>query len=80
MLDTFVQLLPELGVAVGQTFLMLGIALAASILLGGPLGVLVFLTGPGQSLDRPLAVSYTHLDVYKRQRSRRAASISCRSA
>lgn len=46
MLDTFVQLLPELGVAVGQTFLMLGIALAASILLGGPLGVLVFLTGP----------------------------------
>lgn len=55
MLDTFVQLLPELGVAVGQTFLMLGIALAASILLGGPLGVLVFLTGPGQSLDRPLA-------------------------
>jgi D-methionine transport system permease protein len=55
MLDTFVQLLPELGVAVGQTFLMLGIALTASILLGGPLGVLVFLTGPGQSLDRPLA-------------------------
>ena len=31
MLDTFVQLLPELGVAVGQTFLMLAIALAASI-------------------------------------------------
>ena len=54
MLDTFVQLLPELGVAIGQTFLMLAIALSASILLGGPLGVLVFLTGPGQSLDRPV--------------------------
>ena len=54
MLDTFVQL-PELGVAIGQTFLMLAIALSASILLGGPLGVLVFLTGPGQSLDRPCA-------------------------
>ena len=26
MLDTFVQLLPELGVAIGQTFLMLAIA------------------------------------------------------
>ena len=28
MLDTFVQLLPELGVAIGQTFLMLAIALS----------------------------------------------------
>ena len=53
MLDTFVQLLPELGVAIGQTFLMLAIALSASILLGGPLGVLVFLTGPGQSRTAP---------------------------
>lgn len=54
MLDTFIQLLPELGVALWQTFLMLGIALTSSILLGGPLGVLLFLTGPGQSLDSPL--------------------------
>ncbi|WP_144633966.1 methionine ABC transporter permease [Bordetella genomosp. 13] len=53
MFDTFVQLLPELAVAAGQTFLMLGIALAASILIGGPLGVLLFLTGPGQSLAHP---------------------------
>ncbi|MDQ8035222.1 MAG: methionine ABC transporter permease [Bordetella sp.] len=54
MWNTFVELWPELVVAVGQTFLMLGIALAASLLLGGPLGILVFLTGPGQSLERPL--------------------------
>lgn len=53
MLDNLLPLLPELGVAVGQTFLMLGIALAASILLGGPLGILVFLTSPGQSLAHP---------------------------
>ncbi|HEY0294671.1 MAG TPA: methionine ABC transporter permease [Bordetella sp.] len=54
MLDTFIQLLPELAVALGQTFLMLGIALGASIVLGGPLGILLFLTGSGQSLDRPV--------------------------
>lgn len=54
MLDTFIQLLPELAVATGQTFLMLVIALAASILIGGPLGVLLFLTGPGQSLAHPV--------------------------
>lgn len=53
MLNTFVQLLPELIVALGQTFLMLSIALGASIVLGGPLGVLLFLTGKGQPLDRP---------------------------
>ncbi|ALM83073.1 methionine ABC transporter permease [Bordetella sp. N] len=50
MWQTLVDLAPELVVAVGQTFLMLGIALAASLLIGGPLGILIFLTGPGQSL------------------------------
>lgn len=54
MWHTFIELLPELQVAIGQTFLMLGIALAASIVIGGPLGVLLFLTGPGQSLERPV--------------------------
>jgi D-methionine transport system permease protein len=47
--------LPELWLAIGQTFLMLGIGLSAAILVGGPLGVLIFLLGPGQSLEnRPL--------------------------
>jgi len=50
MWQTLIDLAPELLVAVGQTFLMLGIALAASLLIGGPLGILIFLTGPGQSL------------------------------
>ncbi len=45
-------ILPELWVATGQTLLMLGIGLAAAVLLGGPLGVLLFLLGPGQSLHR----------------------------
>lgn len=43
-------ILPELGTAIGQTLLMLGIGLSAALLLGGPLGVLLFLLGPGQSL------------------------------
>jgi len=45
---------PDLVVAIGQTFLMLAIALASALLIGGPLGVLLLLTGPGQTLDRPV--------------------------
>ena len=53
MSETVIDLLPEIGVALGQTFMMLAIALAAAILLGGPLGILLFLTGKGQLLARP---------------------------
>ncbi|QEI05489.1 ABC transporter permease [Pigmentiphaga aceris] len=45
---------PDLVVAIGQTFLMLAIALASALFIGGPLGVLLLLTGPGQTLDRPV--------------------------
>ena len=45
---------PDLVVAIGQTFLMLSIALASALFIGGPLGVLLLLTGPGQTLDRPV--------------------------
>lgn len=49
-----VAILPELWLSFGQTALMLGIGLSAAILLGGPLGVLLFLLSPGQSLaQRP---------------------------
>jgi D-methionine transport system permease protein len=50
MPENIVELLPELWLAVGQTFLMLGIGLTAAVLLGGPLGVWLFLLGPGQPL------------------------------
>jgi D-methionine transport system permease protein len=52
-LSNLVALLPELWVATGQTLLMLAIGLSAALLLGGPLGVLLFLLGPGQPLHRP---------------------------
>ncbi|MDO4684032.1 MAG: methionine ABC transporter permease [Lautropia sp.] len=49
--ETIVNVLPELWVAIGQTFLMLGIGLTAAVLLGGPLGIWLFLLSPGQSLE-----------------------------
>lgn len=57
MLDALVDLFPDLAVALGQTLTMLGIGVSAAVLLGGPLGILLFLVGDGQSLqNRPLAL------------------------
>ncbi|WP_296945841.1 methionine ABC transporter permease [uncultured Massilia sp.] len=57
MLDHLTDILPELAVALGQTLTMLGIGLACALLFGGPLGILLFLVGDGQSLrHRPLAL------------------------
>jgi D-methionine transport system permease protein len=56
MLEKYVALLPELLTALAQTATMLGIGLTAAVLLGGPLGILLFLVGEGQSLqNRPAA-------------------------
>ena len=55
MFENIIEILPELWLAIGQTLLMLGIGLGAALLIGGPLGVLLFLLSPGQSLqNRPL--------------------------
>jgi D-methionine transport system permease protein len=57
MLEHAIAILPELWVALGQTMTMLGIGLLAAVLLGGPLGVLLFLIADGQSLqNRPAAL------------------------
>ena len=62
MPESFIDLLPELLHALGQTFLMLGVGLTAAILVGGPLGVLLFLLGAGQSLaNRPLYLALSWL-------------------
>ena len=52
MLDTLIELLPEILKATGETLLMLAICLSAAIVIGGALGLLVFLTSSGQSLER----------------------------
>ena len=55
MPEKFLNLLPELMVALGQTLTMLGIGLSAAVLIGGPLGILLFLVGDGQSLQNRYA-------------------------
>ena len=56
MPDPFLDLLPELGNALGQTLTMLAIGVTAAIVLGGPLGILLFLAGAGPApARRPLA-------------------------
>lgn len=55
MPENIAAILPELWTAIGQTFLMLGIGLVAALVIGGPLGVWLFLLSPGQTLEnRPL--------------------------
>jgi D-methionine transport system permease protein len=57
MFESLIDLLPDLAVALGQTLAMLGIGVCAAVLFGGPLGVVLFVVGEGQSLhNRPLAL------------------------
>jgi len=52
LLDTLIELQPEILKATGETLLMLAICLSVALVLGGALGILVFLTSRGQSLER----------------------------
>lgn len=54
---SILAMLPDLWTAFLQTALMLGIGLTSALLIGGPLGVLLFLFAHGQALqNRPLAL------------------------
>ncbi|MBV7535221.1 ABC transporter permease [Duganella sp. sic0402] len=56
-LNNINDMTPEIWDAFGQTLLMLGIGLSSALLIGGPLGILLFLVGDGQSLrNRPTAL------------------------
>jgi len=56
MLEKFIAFAPELWRALGETLLMLGIGLSAAMLVGGPLGVALFLSqeGRGKRVGRAL--------------------------
>jgi len=57
-LSNVIDMLPEMGTAITETLTMLAIGLSAAVLLGGPLGVLLFLFSDGQSLhNRPAALA-----------------------
>lgn len=49
MFEKLLTVAPELWRALGETLLMLGIGLSAAVLLGGPLGVALFLSNAGES-------------------------------
>ena len=51
MPEDIVAILPELWTALGQTLLMLVIGLGSAVVVGGPLGIWLFLLGPGQALE-----------------------------
>lgn len=54
MLDSFVQLLPDLNTAFFQTLYMVGISLLVSLILGLPIGILLFVTDKGLFLENTL--------------------------
>src|SRR5476649_508066 len=55
--DTIIGMLPEMWTALGQTLTMLAIGLTAAVVIGGPLGIVLFLVADGQSLqNRPAAL------------------------
>ena len=47
MIDQILNLMPELGKAFWETFQMVGISLSLSLLLGVPIGLLLFITDKG---------------------------------
>ncbi|GGY13091.1 ABC transporter permease subunit [Massilia dura] len=57
MPDKWIELLPELWTALGQTLTMLSIGLSAAVLLGGPLGVVLFLVSSGKPLQNRFAAA-----------------------
>lgn len=53
MLDRILEVLPEIGVAMGQTLTMLLVAIPLAVLLGTPLGVLLYTIGPNGLKHKP---------------------------
>ena len=48
---SIVDVLPELWVALGETLVMMAVGLTAAVLIGGPLGIWLFLLSPGQFMQ-----------------------------
>lgn len=53
MFDRILEALPEIGVAMGQTLTMLLVAIPLAVLLGTPLGVLLYTIGPNGLKHKP---------------------------
>ena len=55
MFDRILEVLPEIAVAMGQTLTMLLVAIPLAVLLGTPLGVLLYTIGPNGLKHKPKA-------------------------
>lgn len=53
MLDRILEVLPEIGATMGQTLTMLLVAIPLAVLLGTPLGVLLYTIGPNGLKHKP---------------------------
>lgn len=53
MLERILEVLPEIGAAMGQTLTMLLVAIPLAVLLGTPLGVLLYTIGPNGLKHKP---------------------------
>jgi D-methionine transport system permease protein len=53
MFDRILEVLPEIGVAMGQTLTMLLVAIPLAVLVGTPLGVLLYTIGPNGLKHKP---------------------------
>lgn len=60
MFENVIPLLPEIGVALWQTLLMVTIAVGFGVLGGTPLGIVLFMTNNGQTRKQALLSSVTN--------------------
>ncbi|WP_166981440.1 methionine ABC transporter permease [Paramicrobacterium fandaimingii] len=63
VLDSLVANVDEIGIAVAETGFMLAFSLAAAVILGLPLGVLIYLTRPGGPEERRAVWTVANLYV-----------------
>lgn len=63
MFDHIMQYQAEIWQAIGETFLMVGISISAAVLVGLPLGTLLFLCRKGQLLENRIVFSILNVFV-----------------
>lgn len=60
MFENVIPLLPEIGISLWQTLLMVSIAVGFGVLGGTPLGIILFMTNNGQTRKQALLSSVTN--------------------
>ncbi|MED3793941.1 ABC transporter permease [Niallia alba] len=63
MLEILVQYRMEIWQSIGQTFIMVGMSILAAIIIGLPVGTLLFLSRKGKMLENPIVFSTLNLVV-----------------